>query len=97
MSRLDVASTPDLKRAILARLNEIYRDRLVQIALVCCPGGNQPVIDFWRRYIEAGCAPTISLNMVPTLKAACDWLGMSKAARKALAEALAPEPVPHAG
>jgi len=87
LARINVGVIPELKRAIAAKLVELYGNERVLTAWVCGPGANEPLIDFWCRYVVGGEYLSTSV-LFPTLEAACDWLGLSGAARGAAAEAI---------
>ena len=85
---LDLAAIPALKRSAARVLDQLYAGRPLTSAVVCGPGENRPVMEFWHRYVwgerEAGRHPV----MVSSLEDACDWLGLPQAARQKVIEAL---------
>lgn len=95
LSELSVAAFPEMKRALGAKLVEIYGDRPVKAAMVCDSRLNHPIISMWRSFLSGGAGQPAAPGLFSSLKAACEWLGLPEAARDALAAAVAgPAPQP---
>ena len=87
---MDIAHIPALKRVSDRLLNELYAGRPMYSAIVCAPGENKPVVEFWLRYAwpehEDGRHPVV----FPSLEEAFDWLGLPEGARREVIKALEP-------
>lgn len=88
---MDIAAIPKLRRLTACKLDELYADRPMLSAVVCGPGENKPVIEFWQRYVwgdhEAGRHPVA----FSSLEEAFDWLALPETARQKVIEALEAE------
>jgi hypothetical protein len=94
LSRVDIASIPQLKRANAVRLEALNIDD-PRIAFVCDPREHElPSLEFWLRYVQLRHEHPGSQELFPSLKAACNWLDLPQAARKALTEAIEAETTP---
>jgi hypothetical protein len=85
---MDIAHIPAVKRAADRLLNELYADRPVTSAIVCTPGQNRPVIEFWRRYAWPDPEEGRHAVVFSSLDEAFDWLGLPEAARQKVIETL---------
>jgi len=95
LSRVDIASIPELKRANAARLKALNIDD-PRIAFVCDPGEHErETFDFWLRYVQLRHEHPGSQELFRTLAEACAWLGLPEgacgAARGAVTEAVEAE------
>lgn len=88
LSELDPSNFPELKRVLTAKLVEIYGGRIVTAAMVCDSRVNQPMLSFWRSYTASDAEHPADPGLFSSLKAACDWLGLSADAREAVGAAV---------
>lgn len=87
MSQFEVAGIPELKRMIAAKEREIFGDKPQPWVVVSRSEGNEAFFKFWRSFAEAGEQRVSGRRLFPTLEAACEWLGLPEAGRKAVVEA----------
>jgi hypothetical protein len=83
LSDIDIAAFAELKRITSAKLKEVYPDRPLAVAIVCDSRINEPILSVWRSYVGADAEHPSDPGLFSSLKAACDWLGLSQAAREA--------------
>ena len=90
LSRVDIATIPELKNANAARLKALKIED-PRIAFVCDPGEceNDLTFEFWLRYVQLRHEHPGAQQVFSTLAEACDWLDLPQAARTRLAEAIA--------
>ena len=88
LSGLDIASGPELKRVVAARLREVYGDKPVASILVPGSEAQEAYLHFWRDFEAAGEAHPAASVVVPDLQKACELLGLPGDAWKKLAEAV---------
>ena len=89
-SALDLGHMPELKRTVTAKRKELFGDRPPPApAIVCGPGDNREFFEFWSRLLTSGEPPAPAPLLFPTLKAACEGLGLPDAACEALERAVA--------
>jgi hypothetical protein len=89
MSVLDIASGPELKRVVAAKLREVYGDN-ASVVSILVPGSKEQELyaQFWCAFEGAGDKhPAVSV-CAPDLKAACALLGLPQEAWKSLAAAV---------
>ena len=85
LSQLDVAALCELRRLTCVKLNEIYSDRTLTVAIVCKSPVNLPILRTWRSFLNAARNHPSDLSLFSSLKDACDWLDLPGAASFALA------------
>jgi hypothetical protein len=89
-SGLDLGHIPELRRTVMAKRKELFGDRPPPApAVVCGPGGNREFFEFWARLVASGEPPAPAPLIFPTLRAACEGLGLPDAACEALERAVA--------
>ena len=88
LSKLDVASGPELKRVVAARLREVYGDKPVVSILVPGAEAQEAYLQFWRDFEKAGETHPAASVVVPDLQKACELLGLPDEAWKRLAAAI---------
>ena len=85
LSQLDVAALCELRRLTCLKLNEIYGDRTLTVAIVCKSPVNLPILRTWRNFLSADRTHPSELSLFSSLKDACDWLDLPGSACFALA------------
>jgi hypothetical protein len=85
LSQLDVAAIGELRRLTAAKLNEVYGDRTLTVAIVCKSPVNHPILSTWRSYLAADRNHPSDLSLFSSLKDACNWLDLPGSACFALA------------
>lgn len=92
-SDLDLGHIPELKRTVMAKRKELFGDRPPPApAVVCSPGPNREFFEFWTRLVasvEPGEPTAPAPLLFPTIRAACEGLGLPDAACEALERAVA--------
>jgi hypothetical protein len=89
-SGLDLGHIPELKRTVMAKRKELFGDRPPPAsAVVCGPGANREFFEFWTKLLASVEPPAPALLLFPTLRAACEGLGLPDAAYEALERAVA--------
>lgn len=88
LSGLDIASGPELKRVVAARLRQVYGDKPVVSILVPGSEAQEAYLQFWRGFEAAGEPHPAASVVVPDLEKACELLGLPDDAWKKLAEAV---------
>lgn len=86
-STLDLASGPDLKRVVAAKLREVFGDKPVVSVLVPSSQAQAPYATFWCGFERVGETHPAGSVVVSDLEAAFDLLGLAKDARETLAAA----------
>jgi hypothetical protein len=91
LGEIDVAALAEmtrLRRIVLAKLKELRGDQVVPWAIVCSSSINRPIVDLWLSYFQGELERPYRPVVFTSLEAAADWLGLSAAARGALARAV---------
>ena len=87
-SGMDLASGPELKRVVAAKLREVYGDKPVVSILVPGSEAQLPYLKFWRGFEATGEQHPAASAVVPDFEQACDLLGLPEDAWKTLAAAV---------
>lgn len=85
LSQLDLAALCELRRLTCVKLNEVYADRTLTVAMVCKSPVNLPILRTWRSFLNAARNHPSDLILFSSLKDASDWLDLPGAASFALA------------
>jgi hypothetical protein len=88
LSKMDLASGPELKRVVAAKLREVYGDGPVVSILVRASDEQEPYLKFWAGFERAGEKHPAESVIVSDFKQACDLLGLPDDAWKRLAAAV---------
>jgi len=89
MARLDIASAPEIKRAIVEKRRELFGEHAKPYAIVCeSERSRQYFFEFWSRYFVGPDAHAENLRCFHSLEEAYDWLELSQAGRAAVARAI---------
>ena len=88
-SGVKLGHIPELKRIIAAKQEELFGDRPPPSAVVDGSGVNRPFFDFWISFAATGDRHPTPPLVFPTLRQACERLGLPDAAREALERAVA--------
>jgi hypothetical protein len=90
-SGIKVADIPELKRTIAAKRKELFGDSPPSSALVCGPSAKD-FLEFWISLLAVGETPVPLPVLFPSIRAACEELGLPDAACAVLERALAAPP-----
>ncbi len=88
LSDIDIAAFAELRRITSAKLQEVYPGRRLAVAIVCDSRINESILSVWKSYINRDRDHPADIDMFCSLKAACDWLGLSDEAREAVTRAI---------
>jgi hypothetical protein len=88
-SGIKLGHIPELKRVIATKQEELFGDRPPPSAIVYGSGGNRSFFDFWISFAATGERHPTPPLVFPTLKHACEELGLPDAACEALERAAA--------
>jgi hypothetical protein len=89
MSQIDIASVPELKRAIAEKRKQLFGDHPKPYAIVCgSEGSEQYFFGFWWKYFGGPDAQAENLRCFRSLEEACDWLELPQAGRAEVARAI---------
>jgi hypothetical protein len=84
MSVIDVACLPLLKHTIASKKEELFGDRPSVSAIVYGSRTDQSFFSFWRSYAAAGELQPRLPVLFSSLGAACEWMRLPEAGRKAV-------------
>jgi hypothetical protein len=88
LSGIDLASGPELKRVVAAKLREAFGDLPIVSILVPGSPAQEAYVKFWCGFERAGETHPAESVIAPDLATACDLLGLPKDAAEKLAEAV---------
>jgi hypothetical protein len=98
LSAVDVAFLPLMRRLAAAKMRELHGDGPLVAAWVSPPDAEETFRRFWPNYTSNDDRYPAELAAFGSIEAACEWLGLSEAAREAVVEVIeggtgAPQPV----
>jgi hypothetical protein len=88
LSDLTAEDFRDIKRALAEKLGELHGDVHLYSVMASDEPSNEAFLRFWPGYIDYDLQYQVKSASVPTLKAACDRLGLPVEAFEALCEAV---------
>jgi hypothetical protein len=88
LSGVKVPDFPVIKRALADKLTEIHGETHLHYALVSAAPAHEFFLHFWPEYVGREVRYPVEVEAVPTLKAACERLGLPGETYEALSQAV---------